>query len=274
LSPANAQGEYYLTDAVRDAPRQAQVKVLPCPAEELAGMNSRSDQAQLGRTAQAAINGRWMDEGVGFLEPSQAWIGPRVRLAPDVFVDAGVRVEGACSIGEGTCLGQGSILRDCSLGASVEIRPYSLLEGAKVGDGCIVGPFARLREGTVLEDGVHVGNFVETKKAHLRAEAKANHLSYLGDCEVGERTNVGAGVITCNYDGFRKHRTMIGKDVFIGSDTQLVAPVTVGDQAIIGAGSTITRDVPADALALTRPALTQKDGGASRLRARMKAGLG
>lgn len=272
LSAGNAQGEYYLTDAVCDAATQVKVAVVSCPAEELAGMNSRADQALLGHLAQDKINRRWMDEGVGFLDPSQAWIGPRARLATDVWIEPGVRLEGTCSIGAGTRLGQGSILRDAILGEDVEVRPYSLIEAARVGKGCVVGPFARLREGSVLEDGVHVGNFVETKKALLRAGAKANHLTYLGDCEIGERTNVGAGVITCNYDGFRKHRTLIGKDAFIGSDTQLVAPVRVGDGAIVGAGSTITQDVPADGLALTRAPLTQKDGGASRLRAKQKAG--
>jgi bifunctional UDP-N-acetylglucosamine pyrophosphorylase/glucosamine-1-phosphate N-acetyltransferase len=272
LSAGNAQGEYYLTDAVCDAASQLRVDVVACPADELAGMNSRADQAQLGRMAQAKINARWMEEGVSLLDPAQSWIGPRARLAADVFLEPGVRLEGTCSIGAGTRLGQGSILRDTVLDEEVEVRPYSLIEGTRAGKRCIIGPFARLREGSVLEDGVHVGNFVETKKALLHTGAKANHLTYLGDCEIGERTNVGAGVITCNYDGLRKHRTIIGKDAFIGSDTQLVAPVTIGDGAILGAGSTITQDVPADALAFTRPALTQKEGGASRLRAKQKAG--
>ncbi len=274
LTAGNAQGEYYLTDAVGAAAATVKVEVLDCPSAELAGMNSRADQAELARLAKVRINQRWMAEGVGFLDPAQAWIGPRALLGEDVFVEPGVRIEGRCTIGAGTRLGQGSILRDALLGQGVEVRPYSLIDGAKVGNRCIIGPFARLREGSELEDGVHVGNFVETKKATLRRGAKANHLAYLGDCEVGERTNVGAGVITCNYDGFRKHRTLIGKDAFIGSDAQLVAPVSVGDGAIVGAGSTITQDVPADALALTRPALTQKEGGASRLRAKQRAGLG
>jgi bifunctional UDP-N-acetylglucosamine pyrophosphorylase/glucosamine-1-phosphate N-acetyltransferase len=140
-----------------------------------------------------------------------------------------------------------------------------------VGPGCILGPFAHLREGTRLEAGVHLGNFVETKKAHLHAGAKANHLSYLGDAEVGARSNIGAGLITCNYDGFSKHATRIGEDVFVGSDCQLVAPVSVGDGAIIGAGSTIAADVPAGALALTRAPLVLKEGGAGRLREKQKA---
>lgn len=274
LGRANAQGEYYLTDAVAAAARHVPVRVVPCPPEELSGMNARSDQAALDRMAQARINGAWMEAGVGFLDPTAAWIGPRVELAQDVVVEPGVRLEGACVVGPGTRLGQGCILSDCRLGADVELRPYSVLEGAEVGDRCIVGPFARVREGTRLEAGVHLGNFVETKKAHLHSGAKANHLAYLGDCEVGAGSNVGAGVITCNYDGFHKHRTVIGRDAFIGSDTQLVAPVSIGDGAVIGAGSTITEDVPADALALTRAALTSKPGGATRLRARLRNRLG
>jgi bifunctional UDP-N-acetylglucosamine pyrophosphorylase/glucosamine-1-phosphate N-acetyltransferase len=153
----------------------------------------------------------------------------------------------------------------------VEIRPYCVIEQALVGAGAKVGPFARLREGTDLSEGVHIGNFVETKKARLHRGAKANHLAYLGDTEIGEGTNIGAGVITCNYDGVNKHRTLIGRQVFVGSDTQLVAPVTIGDGALIGAGSTITQDVPADALALSRTAQTLREGGASRLRNRQKS---
>ncbi len=274
LGRGNAQGEYYLTDAVAAAARHVPVQVVPCPPEELSGMNARADQAALDRMAQARINAAWMEEGVSFLDPTTAWIGPRVALARDVTVEPGVRAQGGCTVGEGTRLGQGCVLTDSSLGSDVELRPYSVLEGAEIGDGCIVGPFARVREGTRLEAGVHLGNFVETKKARLHPGAKANHLAYLGDCEVGEGSNVGAGVITCNYDGFHKHRTVIGRNVFIGSDTQLVAPLAIGDDTVIGAGSTITEDLPADSLALTRAPLTLKPGGASRLRARLRKRLG
>jgi bifunctional UDP-N-acetylglucosamine pyrophosphorylase/glucosamine-1-phosphate N-acetyltransferase len=274
LSRNNAQSEYYLTDAVAALARHVPVHVEPCPAEELTGMNSRKDQALLDRLAQAAINARWMEEGVSFQDPSSSWIGPRVQLAQDVSIEPGVRLTGACRVGAGTRLGQGCVVSDCEIGTAAEIRPYSVLEQATVGDRCIVGPFARLREGTLLEEGVHVGNFVETKKAHLKPGAKANHLTYLGDCEVGEGSNVGAGVITCNYDGFKKHRTIIGKHVFVGSDIQLIAPVSIGDGAILGAGSTITEDIPANALALTRPPLTLKTGGALRLREKLRKNSG
>jgi bifunctional UDP-N-acetylglucosamine pyrophosphorylase/glucosamine-1-phosphate N-acetyltransferase len=160
-------------------------------------------------------------------------------------------------------IGQGTVVKDSVLGRNVTVKPYCVIEGARVGDGAIVGPFARLREGTDLHEGVHVGNFVETKKAVLRKGVKANHLTYLGDTEIGERTNVGAGVITCNYDGFAKHKTTIGRDVFVGSDSQFVAPVTVGDGAVIAAGTTVTEDVPNDALALARaPQKNLPEGGA------------
>lgn len=274
IGNANAQREYYLTDAVAAAAQHVPVQVEGCPSAELMGMNSRSDQALLCRTAQEHINAAWMEAGVTLLDPAATWIGPRTLLAQDVTIEPGARLEGACEVGEGTRIGQGCVLRDCRVGAGVEIRPYSVLESAQIGDGCLVGPFARLREGSVLEAGAHLGNFVETKKALLKAGAKANHLTYLGDCEVGEGSNIGAGVITCNYDGFRKHRTVIGRGVFVGSDTQLVAPVEIGDGAILGAGSTITQDVPAEALALTRAPLTLKAGGAPRLRVRQRRPLG
>jgi bifunctional UDP-N-acetylglucosamine pyrophosphorylase/glucosamine-1-phosphate N-acetyltransferase len=158
------------------------------------------------------------------------------------------------------------------LGPGAEVRPYCVIEHAKVGPGAKVGPFARLREGTELAEGVHIGNFVETKKAKLHQGAKANHLTYLGDTEIGEGSNIGAGVITCNYDGVSKHRTLIGRNVFVGSDCQLVAPVVIGDGAMIGAGTTVTEDVPADALALSRTPQVNREGTASRIRSRQKKG--
>jgi bifunctional UDP-N-acetylglucosamine pyrophosphorylase/glucosamine-1-phosphate N-acetyltransferase len=270
----NAQREYYLTDAVESLGRHTPVAVEPCDPDELLGMNSRRDQAVLQTLAKERINGRWMDEGVTFLDPATSLVGPRVLLAKDVVVEPGVRLEGAVTVGAGTCIGQGCVIRDTVIDAAVEIRPYCVLQQSKVGEGVKLGPFAHLREGSILEARVHVGNFVETKKARLLQGAKANHLSYLGDIEVGERTNIGAGFISCNYDGFNKHQTLIGKDVFVGSDCQLVAPVALGDGSIIGAGSTITQDVPADALALTRAPLVLKEGATARLREKQKAKRG
>lgn len=264
LKTNNAQGELYLTDAVMDVAGQLPVQVNLCDPEELAGMNSRNDQAALQASAQWRITEGWMAHGVSFLDASSSFLGPRVKLAQDVVIEPSVRMEGAVKVGAGTRVGQGSIIVGGEIGKDVSIRPYSILEGAKVGDHCVVGPFARLREGTELQAHVHVGNFVETKQTLLKRGAKANHLAYLGDSEVGEDTNVGAGVIFCNYDGLRKHRTSIGKNAFIGSDSQLVAPVSIGDGAVVAAGSTITGNVPERALAITRPALMIKEEGAVR----------
>jgi bifunctional UDP-N-acetylglucosamine pyrophosphorylase/glucosamine-1-phosphate N-acetyltransferase len=213
-----------------------------------------------------------MTEGVTFLHPESTLVGPRVVLQRDVLLEPGVRLEGTVLVGEGCRIGQGTVITDSVLAEGVEIRPYCIIDRAQVGAGAKLGPFARLREGTELAEGVHIGNFVETKKAKFHRGAKANHLAYLGDAEIGEGTNIGAGVITCNYDGVHKHRTIIGRKVFIGSDTQLVAPLVIGDGALIGAGSTITRDVPADALALSRTPQTTHEGGAPKLRSRQKKG--
>lgn len=262
----NAQREYYLTDAVVAVAKAHPVAVAVRPEAELLGMNSRLDQAHLQGLAAQALREAWMREGVTFLHPESTLVGPRVQLARDVILEPGVRLEGACTVGEGARLGQGSILNDSQVGPGTDLRPYSVLDRARVGAGSHIGPFARLREGTDLAEGVHIGNFVETKKATFGPGAKANHLAYIGDAEVGEKTNIGAGVITCNYDGVNKHRTVIGKRVFVGSDSQLVAPVTLGDDAMIAAGTTVTRDVPAGALALSRTPQTAKEGWVEKIR--------
>ncbi|MCE1230130.1 MAG: bifunctional UDP-N-acetylglucosamine diphosphorylase/glucosamine-1-phosphate N-acetyltransferase GlmU [Firmicutes bacterium] len=268
LTNANAQKEYYLTDAVAAVAAQLPVQIELCEASELMGMNSRLDQAELQRLAQKRINAHWMAQGVTLLAPERTVIGPMVVLAQDVLIEPNVRLEGRVRVGSGTRLGQGCVFRDCQIGCGAEVRPYCVGTSAAIGDGAKVGPFAHLREGTLLENDVHLGNFVETKKAHLKAGAKANHLSYLGDCEIGERTNIGAGFITCNYDGARKHRTLIGRDVFIGSDCQAVAPLAIGDGAMTAAGTTLTKDVPADALALARTPQVNREHLAARLRER------
>jgi bifunctional UDP-N-acetylglucosamine pyrophosphorylase/glucosamine-1-phosphate N-acetyltransferase len=274
LTNANAQQEYYLTDAVAAVAQEIPVAVEVCDPEELAGMNSRHDQAALQAAAQRRIHRHWMAEGVTFLHADSTLVGPRVTLGLDVLLEPGVRLEGSVQVADDCRIGQGTVIIDSVLGEGVEIRPYCVIERAQVGAGSKVGPFARLREGTDLAEGVHVGNFVETKKAKLHRGAKANHLAYLGDTEIGEGTNIGAGVITCNYDGVNKHRTLIGRNVFVGSDTQLVAPLSIGDGALIGAGSTITKNVPADALALSRAPQVNREETASRIRSRQKKGMG
>jgi bifunctional UDP-N-acetylglucosamine pyrophosphorylase/glucosamine-1-phosphate N-acetyltransferase len=267
----NAQKEYYLTDAAMDVASGTRVQVILVEPSEMEGMNSRADLASLQRHAQERINRGWMEEGVTFPDPAASYVGPRVVLGRDVVVHPGALLEGDVEVGEGTEIGQGCVVTESRIGPGVLLRPYCVVHRSRIGEGAQIGPFAHLREGSELEAKVHLGNFVETKKTLLREGAKANHLSYLGDAEVGERTNIGAGLITCNYDGVNKHRTFIGKDVFVGSDCQLVAPVALGDGCLIAAGTTVTEDVPADALALARTPLTLRPGGATRLRLRLKA---
>lgn len=254
LGANNAQGEYYLTDIVAAARAEGRaVAVVETAADEVLGVNSRADLAAVEAVAQARARGRAMAGGVTLMDPASVHfsfdtvIGRDVVIEPHVFFGPGV-----------------------TIGDDVRINAFSHLAGARVETGAVIGPFARLRPGTVIGPGAHVGNFVELKAASLGAGAKANHLSYLGDAEIGPRSNIGAGVITCNYDGFVKSKTHIGADAFIGSNAALVAPVSVGDRAIIGAGATITRDVPADALAVARADQEIRPEAASRYRAKRR----
>ena len=273
LTSKNLQNEFYLTDVLSLA-RKAKHRVVPIPGDPASalGVNSRADLARVDsilrrRNAEAA-----MAAGATLLRPETITLDDGVTLGTDVVVEPFVTLLGKTRVGSGSVIGQGAVVKNAVFGRNVVVRPYCVIESAVIGDAAIVGPFTRLREGTDLGEGVHVGNFVETKKAKLHPGVKANHLTYLGDTEIGARTNVGAGVITCNYDGFQKHKTTIGRDVFVGSDVQLVAPVTIGDGALIAAGTTVTRDVPKDALALARAPQTNLEGGGATYRARKSAG--
>lgn len=257
----NAQKEYYLTDLVELAATAGSPAVaVEASEEEVAGVNDRVQLAWVGRVLRDRTNEAWMEAGVTLLDPATTWIEEGVRMEPDVVVEPNVRITGASRVGAGARIGFGCVVEDGVIGRDVTLKPYTVIEQAKVGDRAVVGPFARLRPDTVLEEEVRIGNFVEVKNTTMRQGAKANHLTYLGDATVGARTNVGAGTITCNYDGERKLRTELGSDVFIGSDTQLVAPVKVGDGAYVGAGTTLVEDVPAGALALSRPTQVVKEG--------------
>lgn len=264
LTPANAQGELYLTDIVAQAAKVGEVAVVEADHVETAGVNDRAELAERAEVLRARLNTKHMRAGITLLHPASTFIDEGVEIGPDTVIGPGVTLSGECEIGSRVTIGQGSVLSRSTVGDGSEVKPYSVLEDAVVGVACHVGPFARLRPGTRLDEGVHVGNFVETKKAHLRKGTKASHLTYLGDAEIGAGCNIGAGTITCNYDGVNKHLTTLGDGVFIGSDTQLVAPVTVGDGAFIGAGSTIVEDVPAGALALSRAQQVNKEGWAER----------
>lgn len=272
LTPQNAQGELYLTDIVAQAAKVGEVAVIEAPAEETAGVNDRAELAERAEIIRARINLRHMKQGVTLQHPASTFIDAGVEIGPETTIGPNVSIHGECEIGANVTIGQGSVLSHTTVGDGAEVKPYSVLEDSVVGQRCHVGPFARLRPGTVLDEEVHVGNFVETKKSRLRKGVKAGHLAYLGDADIGAGSNIGAGTITCNYDGVAKHQTVLGAGVFVGSDTQLVAPVSVGDGAFIAAGSTITEDVPAGALALSRTEQTIKEGWAER-RKKVLAGL-
>ncbi|MGA7993094.1 MAG: bifunctional UDP-N-acetylglucosamine diphosphorylase/glucosamine-1-phosphate N-acetyltransferase GlmU, partial [Thermoanaerobaculia bacterium] len=271
LTSKNLQNEFYLTDVLSLA-RKAGRRVLLVPSDPSSalGVNSREDLAAVDRLLRERAVREAMRAGATILRPETVTLDDEVVLCEDTTLEPFVTLLGKTVVGSGTTIGQGTVAKDAVFGQNVVIKPYCVIESAAVGDRAEVGPFARLRTGTELGEGVHIGNFVETKKAKLHPGAKANHLTYLGDAEIGPRTNVGAGVITCNYDGFAKHRTTIGAGVFVGSDVQLVAPVTVGDGAVIGAGTTVTQDVPQDALAVSRVPQENRAGGGARYRARRK----
>ncbi|MEN3166003.1 bifunctional UDP-N-acetylglucosamine diphosphorylase/glucosamine-1-phosphate N-acetyltransferase GlmU [Gluconobacter sp. OJB] len=250
----NAQGEYYLTDVVEMAAKAGSVVCVEALEDELAGVNSRSELARAEATLQTRLRNAAMDAGVTLVAPETVFFSIDTVLETDVTVEPNV------------FFGLGVTVRSGAL-----IRAYSHLEGCTVGEGAMIGPYARLRPGTVCAAHTHVGNFVELKNVELGEGAKANHLTYLGDASVGSGTNVGAGTITCNYDGVFKHRTVIGERVFVGSDAILVAPVTIGDDALVAAGSVITDDVPAGDLALGRARQTLKAGRGLQIKQSLKA---
>ena len=274
LRAENAQGEYYLTDVVGEAVAAGKVvtAVPVADAGEVAGVNSRQEVATMETRVRHALVERWMREGVTFRDPATAYIEDGVTIGADTEIGPNTQLLGRTTIGRGCRIDGTALLRDAAIGDRVHVRLGVVMNECEVGDDAVVGPFAHLRPGSVLGSAVHVGNFVETKNARIGTGTKANHLTYLGDVEVGERTNIGAGTITCNYDGFAKHRTVIGSRVQIGSDTQLVAPVTVADDAYVGAGTTVTRDVPSGHLVLSRTPQRTVPGWVERRRARAAAG--
>ena len=254
LTNNNAQGEYYLTDIVGLAVAEGiSVNVAhPVASFETLGVNSRLQQAELERLWQRELARRQLEAGVTIVDPARFDLRGELLCGQDVFIDVGCVFEGRVVLADGVRIGAHCVLRNVTLGAATRIESFSHLEQAEVGADAHIGPYARLRPGAKLADATHVGNFVEIKNTSLGKGSKANHLAYVGDADVGERVNIGAGTITCNYDGVNKHRTTIEDDAFIGSDTQLVAPVRVGKGATLGAGTTLTRDAPAGQLTVSR----------------------
>jgi len=254
LKNENAQGEYYLTDVIAAAHNEGRAVEAVHPANpiEVEGVNDRAQLARLERAYQNMHAQRLLEQGVMLRDPARFDLRGTIQCGMDVEIDANVIIEGNVSLGDNVVIGAGCVLKDCEIDDNSVIRPYSVIEGATVAEDCTVGPFTRLRPGAELRNDAHVGNFVEVKNARIGEGSKANHLTYLGDAEIGQRVNVGAGVITCNYDGANKFKTVIGDDVFVGSDCQLVAPVTIANGATVGAGTTLTKDVAEGELVITR----------------------
>jgi bifunctional UDP-N-acetylglucosamine pyrophosphorylase/glucosamine-1-phosphate N-acetyltransferase len=270
LGTNNPHGELYLTDlaAMLHKAGERVVAIEAGEAAELLGANTIAELVALDATLRARTTSRLMAEGVTIFKPETAVIDPEVEVGADTVIEPFVQLLGRTKIGSNCLIRSYTVIEDCTLGDGVLVQQSCVLSESTMAAGAKIGPFAHLRPGSEIGEEAHIGNFVETKKAKLGKGAKAGHLTYLGDAEVGAGTNIGAGVITCNYDGVHKHPTKIGEKAFVGSDSTLVAPVTVGDGAYVGAGSCITQDVPADALAVARGRQVVKDGWATARRAR------
>jgi len=262
LSNNNAQGEYYLTDIVSQAVADGVEVVSASPAGEweVAGVNSKVQLAELERRHQLNIANALLEKGITLMDPARLDVRGELICGRDVVIDVGCVFEGRVELADGVKVGPHCVLVNAKVGAGAHIKPFTHIEDAVVGGASQIGPYARLRPGTELGEDVHIGNFVEVKNSQVAAHSKANHLAYVGDATVGSRVNIGAGTITCNYDGANKFRTVIEDDAFIGSDSQLVAPVTVGKGATLGAGTTLTKDAPAGKLTISRPKQMTIDG--------------
>jgi bifunctional UDP-N-acetylglucosamine pyrophosphorylase/glucosamine-1-phosphate N-acetyltransferase len=254
LSNDNAQKEFYLTDVIAMARADGLALSAAQPGSELEwqGMNDKLQLAALERAHQRQIANALMLSGTTVIDPARIDVRGSLTCEADVVIDVGCVFEGTVRLGEGVRIGAHCVIKDATIGPGTDVAAFTHIESAIVGDAAKLGPYARLRPGTVLAKHVHIGNFTEVKNSHIDAGAKANHLAYIGDATIGKEVNIGAGTITCNYDGANKHRTVIEDGAFIGSDTQLVAPVTVGAGAVVGAGTTLTKNAPAGALTLSR----------------------
>ncbi|MDB5727051.1 MAG: glmU [Noviherbaspirillum sp.] len=262
LSNNNAQGEYYLTDIVARAVADGVpvVSAQPSAVWETLGVNSKVQLAELERVHQRNLANRLLEQGVTLADPARIDIRGTLTCGRDVSIDVNCVFEGKVEIEDGATIGANCVIKDARIARGAGIKPFCHIEDAVIGAGSIIGPYARLRPGTELAEDVHIGNFVEVKNSQVAAHSKANHLAYIGDATIGSRVNIGAGTITCNYDGANKFRTVIEDDAFIGSDTQLVAPVRVGKGATLGAGTTLTKDAPEGRLTLSRGKQITIDG--------------
>ncbi len=273
LRADNAQGEIYLTDVVALAAARSEgaVAVIEAPFDEVQGVNDRVDLARADGIMRRRINQEHMRAGVTFLDPETTYVEPGIVIGRDSELSPGVVLRGKTTIGARCHIEAGCVLTDVTMADDCHLKPYTVATESQIGVSAQLGPFSHLRPGTELAREVHIGNFVELKKTRVGRGSKANHLAYLGDADIGEKVNVGCGTITCNYDGYAKYKTIIEDGAFIGSDTQLVAPVNVGKGAVIAAGTTVIKDVPAGALALSRSPQVHREGYAEKKRERMQA---
>ena len=262
LSNNNAQGEYYLTDIVAQAVADGVpvVSAQPDAEWETLGVNSKVQLAELERIFQGEVAAALLEQGVTLADPARIDVRGKILCGSDVSIDVNCVFEGQVELEDGVSIGAHCVIKNARIGRGVQIKPFCHIEDATIGAGSIIGPYARLRPGTELAEDVHIGNFVEIKNSQIAAHSKANHLAYIGDTTVGSRVNIGAGTITCNYDGANKFRTVIEDDAFIGSDSQLIAPVTVGKGATLGAGTTLSKDAPAGKLTVSRARQVTIDG--------------
>ncbi len=272
LTNRNVQKEYYLTDLIEVAQlEQQRVSGLKCADPgEVMGINTRGHLARAEAILRDRVNLAHMEAGVTMIDPARTYIGMDVDIGEDTVLYPDCHLEGTTQIGKECTIGPDTRIVDCEIADRVEIKGYSVLTESKCDEGVILGPFAHLRPGAHIAGSAKIGNFVEIKNSFIGPGSKVSHLSYVGDTELGRGVNIGAGTIVCNYDGVQKHRTVIGDEVFVGSDTQFVAPVKIGNRALVGAGSTITRDVPEDALAISRAQQKNFPDGAKKIRARLK----
>ncbi|NGZ05553.1 MAG: UDP-N-acetylglucosamine diphosphorylase/glucosamine-1-phosphate N-acetyltransferase [Magnetococcales bacterium] len=270
LDNRNAQNEYYLTDIVPMAMASGEASAwIAEDAEALSGINDRMQLAVLERCFRDRLVAGWMERGVTFVDPATCWLAADVQIGADTCIESNVVLGPGTVIGEGCSIGPYCVIQESVIGPECRVLPFSHLDGAEVDAECDIGPYARLRPGCRLARKVRVGNFCEIKKSSVGMGSKVNHLSYIGDAQIGSGVNVGAGTITCNYDGVHKHRTVIGDQVFVGSDVQFVAPVQIGSGATIGAGTTVTKDVPADSLAISRAHQTHVMGWSEKRKTRI-----
>ena len=249
----NSAKEFYLTDLIGIASDNGfKINTLPSPQNETMGANSRIEQEELERTLRAMNTDELLNSGVVLVDKTRVDIRGDIKAGSDCVIDGNVILEGSVELGDNVEIGANTVVSNAKIGDNTKILPFSHIESSNIGASCSIGPYARLREGSIIEDGAKVGNFVETKKTKIGKSSKANHFTYLGDAEIGEEVNIGAGTITCNYDGKDKHKTKIGDASFIGTNSSLVAPVSIGKNAYVGAGSTITKDIPDNALGVGR----------------------